>query len=66
MFVAVQHIKEQYAALKPVLDALVTAYPQFLQAAWFSWEAYLWAVQLWYAYAMKVHSRHYSCKILMP
>lgn len=49
-----QHIKEQYGALKPILDALVTAYPQHLKAAWFSWEAYLWAVQLWYAYAMKV------------
>ena len=47
-----QHIKEQYAALKPILDALVTAYPQFLQAAWFSWEAYIWAVQLGHAYAM--------------
>lgn len=49
-----QHIKQQYQELKPILDALVAAYPAHLQAAWFSWEAYLWAVQLWYAYAMQV------------
>ena len=49
-----QHIKEQYQGLKPILDALVAAYPAHLEAAWFSWDAYLWAVQLWYAYAMKV------------
>ena len=71
----VQHIKEQYEALKPILDALVAAYPQHLQAAWFSWEAYLWAVQLWYAYAMQVSQSdnafghmhkplHISCRVL--
>ncbi len=49
-----QHIKEQYEGLKPILDALVAAYPAHLEAAWFSWDAYLWAVQLWYAYGMKV------------
>ncbi len=49
-----QHIKEQYEGLKPILDALVAAYPAHVEAAWFSWDAYLWAVQLWYAYAMKV------------
>lgn len=49
-----QHIKEQYKSLKPILDALVAAYPTHLEAAWFSWDAYLWAVQLWYAYAMQV------------
>ena len=49
-----QHIMEQYQGLKPILDALVAAYPAHLEAAWFSWDAYLWAVQLWYAYAMKV------------
>ena len=49
-----QHIEDQYQELKPVLDALVTAYPQQLRADWFTWEAFLWAVQLWYAYAMQV------------
>lgn len=49
-----QHIMAQYEEVKPILDALVTAYPQQLQGSWLSWEAYLWAVQLWYAYAMQV------------
>ena len=49
-----QHIMAQYEELKRILDALVTAYPQQLQASWLSWEAYLWAVQLWYAHAMQV------------
>ncbi|KAL0018977.1 hypothetical protein WJX79_002006 [Trebouxia sp. C0005] len=57
-----QHIQEQYQGLKPILDALVTAYPAHLEAAWFSWDAYLWAVQLWYAYAMKVKWPDGSCK----
>lgn len=57
-----QHIKEQYEGLKPILDALVAAYPAHLEAAWFSWDAYLWAVQLWYAYAMKVKWPDGSCK----
>ena len=50
----VQHVRNQYTELTPILDALVQAYPQHLKAAWFTWEAYLWALQLWYAYAMKV------------
>ena len=49
-----QHIEGQYQELRLILDALVTAYPQQLQADWFTWESYLWAVQLWYAYAMQV------------
>lgn len=33
---------------------MVVAYPAYMQPEWFTWEAYLWAVQLWYAYAMQV------------
>ncbi len=49
-----QHIQAQYETVKPLLDALTSAYPDQLPAEWFSWEKYLWAVQLWYAYAMQV------------
>ena len=55
---SLQHIKDQYDALKPILYALVAAYPAHFEAAWFTWEAYLWAVQLWYAYAMQVSCCH--------
>lgn len=33
---------------------LLTAYAAYLQPSWFSEEAYLWAVELWYAYAIQV------------
>lgn len=49
-----QHVRQQYEEIKPILEALVTAYPAYMQPEWFTWEAYLWAVQLWYAYAMQV------------
>ena len=49
-----QHVRQQYEEIKPILEALVTAYPAYMQSEWFTWEAYLWAVQLWYAYAMQV------------
>ena len=59
-----QHIQVQYAELKPIFDALVTAYPQLLQASWFTWEAYLWAVQFWYAYAMQVSTSGFMlCRV---
>ena len=49
-----QHVRQQYEEVKPILDALVAAYPSYMQPDWFTLEAYLWAVQLWYAYAMQV------------
>lgn len=33
---------------------LLTAYAFYLQPAWFSEASYLWAVELWYAYAIQV------------
>lgn len=33
---------------------LLTAYAAYLQPPWFREEAYLWAVDLWYAYAIQV------------
>lgn len=33
---------------------LLTAYKAYLQPAWFTLDAYLWAVELWYAYAIQV------------
>jgi hypothetical protein len=47
-------VREAYQELKPVLETLVLAYPQYLKPEYFTLEAYLWAVELWYAYAMQV------------
>ncbi|KAK9811450.1 hypothetical protein WJX72_004089 [[Myrmecia] bisecta] len=50
-----QHIQDQYAQLQPVLDMLTQAYPEQLGApGLFTWAAYQWAVELWYAYALQV------------
>lgn len=49
-----QHLRQQYQEVQPLLSALLTAYPQFLTPDMFNWSAYLWAVELWYAYAMQV------------
>lgn len=40
--------------MKGLLQALVTAYPDVIPQEHMSYPAYLWAVQLWYAYAMQV------------
>lgn len=53
---SVQHLKEQYEALRPVLDALVRAYPPHIKPEYVTYESYLWAVELWYAYAIQVGS----------
>ncbi|GMH42506.1 hypothetical protein BSKO_10425 [Bryopsis sp. KO-2023] len=51
---AKEHIRESYAAIVDLLNALVATYPEDLTSEQFSWESYLWATQLWYAYAMEV------------
>lgn len=38
----------------PPARVLLTAYAAHLQPAWFTEAAYLWAVELWYAYAIQV------------
>jgi hypothetical protein len=53
-----KHIAASFEALQPVFKALLGAYGAHLRAEWFSWEAYLWAVELWYAYAIQVRLPH--------
>jgi hypothetical protein len=36
---------------------LLTAYGAYLQPTWFTLDAYLWTVELWYAYAIQVRLR---------
>jgi hypothetical protein len=43
--------------MQPVFQALVAAYPEHLQQEQFSLDAFLWAAQLWYAYAIQVGRR---------
>lgn len=47
---------DQFAALGPVISALLRAYPEQLSPQTLSKEAYEWAVQLWYAYAMQART----------
>lgn len=35
---------------------LIQAYPDIIAEAHVAWAAYLWAVELWYAYAMEVRT----------
>lgn len=51
---AQKHIKDQYHATLPIFNMLVQAYPELLKEEWFSYEQYLWAVELWYSYAFAV------------
>lgn len=60
-----QHVRQQYEDIRPILEAMVVAYPAYMQPEWFTWEAYLWAVQLWYAYAMQV-CHMLPCGLLQP
>lgn len=48
------HIKNQYDACTPLFDVLLKAYPDLLDAAWFTMEKYVWAVELWYSYAFEI------------
>jgi len=49
-----QHIQDQYIEMKPLLTSLVKAYPAVILDSHVSHQSYMWAVQLWYAYAMEV------------
>jgi hypothetical protein len=42
--------------MTPVFEALVAAYPEHLREEQFNLEAFLWAAQLWYAYAIQVRA----------
>jgi hypothetical protein len=47
-------MQQQHAALQPVFAALLAAYPEHLKEQQFSMDSFMWAAQLWYAYAMQV------------
>lgn len=49
-----RHLADAYASLEPTIAALLRAYPQHLQQAWFTRPAFLWAAELWYAYALQL------------
>ena len=42
-----QHLRQQHGQLHPVFTALCQAYPAFIQPHMFTWEAFLWAAELW-------------------
>ena len=50
--VAQRHLKEQYDSLQSVFTALCQAYPTFIQPSLFTWQSFLWAAELWYAYSI--------------
>lgn len=54
-----QHLKLNYESIYPWLHSLHTAYPDVISAEIISYQSYLWATQLWYAYAMEVSLRIY-------
>lgn len=49
-----KHMRQQFDQLQPIFQTLLGAYGQFLKAEWFSYQAFLWAAELWYAYAIQV------------
>ncbi len=50
-----QHLKEAFvSSIQPAAAVLLQAYPGLLQPQWFTWETFLWASELSYAYAMQV------------
>lgn len=51
---AQRHIQTQYEASRPLFEALLKAYPQYLQPEWFTYDMYVWAIELWYSYAFEV------------
>ena len=44
----IQHQRQQHEQLQPVFTALCQAYPTFIQPHMFTWEAFLWAAELWW------------------
>jgi len=47
---AQSHIRNLYEECTLVFDVLLSAYPTLLDASWFTFDRYLWAVELWYGY----------------
>lgn len=48
------HIRNQYESCRPLFDVLLTAYPTLLEDDWFTYERYVWSVELWYSYAFEI------------
>jgi histone-lysine N-methyltransferase SETD3 len=48
------HLRAQFEATRPLLDALLEAYPQHLSPEWFAYERYVWAAELFYSYAFEI------------
>ena len=48
------HIRKQFEACTPIFNVLLTAYPTLLEPSWFSYERYVWSVELWYSYAFEI------------
>ena len=51
---AQMHIKSQYQACTQLFDILISAYPTYLNQDMFTYEKYVWAVELWYSYAFEI------------
>lgn len=51
---AQSHIESQYQACTYLFDILVSAYPTYLSQDMFTYEKYVWAVELWYSYAFEI------------
>ena len=48
-----QHVRAQYQTALPALQALLAAYPQHITPEQLCEARFLWAVDLWYSYAME-------------
>lgn len=51
---AQNHIKGQYDACSHLFDILISAYPAYLTRDMFTYDRYVWAVELWYSYAFEI------------
>lgn len=52
--VQVQHIRQQYLAAQPLLQALTAAYPDDISPDMVDEDMFTWACELWYSYAIEV------------
>ena len=48
-----QHVRGEYQAALPALQALLAAFPEHIKPEQVSEERFLWACSLWYSYAME-------------
>ncbi|CAL8467547.1 g7085 [Coccomyxa elongata] len=49
-----QHIRQQYVAAQPVMQALTVAYPDDITPDMVDEDMFTWACELWYSYAIEV------------